>query len=93
MNAGKVGFVDRALSVVVKRLALLTFASVLTNLLTPLLVGKDFLLLRLEYLREDGGGVELDPLWSQHEVNMVVPLRSPELEDLAQLELSYDLVR
>ena len=58
-----------------------------------LLILVDHFLLHLEHGAVNVRRVELDPLWSQHEVNVFVIFVAPVLEHLAQVELADDFVR
>lgn len=68
-------------------------SNVLTDLLASVLLSEYFLLLRLQDMCEHGGRIELDPLRCQHEVDVVVLLGAPVLQDFPKLELGDDLVR
>ena len=69
------------------------------GILVPVLVDQvslvlgHLLLLHFEDGAVDVGWVELDPLGSQHEVDVLVVLEAPVFEDSTQLKLADDFVR
>ena len=51
------------------------------------LVFLNLVFLHFQYATVDMAGIELDPLWCKHEVNVTIIFIAPILEDLSQIEL------
>ena len=98
LDARQVRLIQSTLQVVVywQRSRLITASStgcIVLRGLSLLLLIQNLRFLCPEDLRAHGSRVELDPLWRQHEVNVLVILVAPVLEDFSHFKLSNHLVR